>query len=361
MVVRTVLLMPFTISVIYCLNKIDKTQPSSYAYYTIGGSILALTYALTLLASILFNDHTLQPSLPWGMRNLSSELLSVINRLLISIMVSYYPTKISSLQVIIALAGGLCLCFIITGSEAGSFATRIIGISQALTIIILPLWSVFSKLAHSNLYTVIMCIPVIPFLTVLIYSIKKRKVMSHISNIETYLYKDKKQFEESFRELCDILFKQKDNYSKGLLISIINNHQRKCTNEKCICKSIRCHVTAQSASRNILYSQQSSNMSMIDQGNGVLKRNTFMNLENDVSVKDDMAVIPKLKDFSKQFASFILNESSKNLGRIPIIYIMSSYFKMSLLKNKYLTIYDIHKAEDYGPSFLEKFYIFSVK
>jgi hypothetical protein len=360
--IRTVLLMPLTISAIYCLSKIEKAQPSSYVYFTIGGTILAMTYALIFLSSLLFNDHTLQPRLPWGMRNIPLEMLSILTRLLICIMVSRYPTVTSSLQMIIALSGGICLGLAAIGFETGTVAVKIMGVSQILIIIMLPLWTVFSELAHCNLYTIAMCLPVIPFLTILIYSIKRRKVMAYISNIEQYLYKDKKHFEESFRELCDILFKQKETYSKGLLISIINNHKRKCINEKCMCKSIKCYKTTQTLSKHILISHQSSNMSMMSQGNGcVLKRSSSVNVENDMYIKDSVTAIPKMKDFSKQFAMYILIESSKNIGRMPIIYIMSSYFKMSLLKNKYLTIYDIHKAEDYSPNFLEKFYIYSIK
>jgi hypothetical protein len=340
--------------------KIDKALSSSDTYFTIGGIVLTMTYALIFLSSLLFNDHTLQPRLPWGMRNITLEMLSIVTRLLICIMVSRYPTVTGSLQMIITLSGGICLGLSAVGFETGTVAVKIMGISQILIIIMLPIWTVFSGLAHCNLYTITLCLPVIPFLTVLLYSIKKRKTISYISNIEQYLYKDKRHFEESFRELCGILFKQKETFSKGLLISIINNHQRKCMSEKCICKSIKCDKALQSLSKHILNSQ-SSNISILSQGNGcVLKRGGSITIENDMTIKDNVAA-PKMKDFSKQYISFILTESSNNIGKIPIVFIMSSYFKMSLLKNKYLTIYDIHKAEDYSPNFLEKFYIYSIK
>ena len=289
--------------------------------------------------------------LPWRYKIIVSDICAIAQKVLMAILLT--NTKYAlALEGLIGLIGiATCYNYVISASAK-------IGISNIMNLVYLATnawlsasYSVGSILIGST-FSLLSNLLAVPLIVLFLYSIKQLRTKYILKHLKTYFYKDERHFEEIFRAFCSLLL-EFELPQKGLMIAIISNHIKTCRSTDCPCNAINTSQVEETAKKIADHSLCSSRVN----------RSKIFEIKkgHSIAIEEDMTPMINIKKSISSLAISFVGDAINNIGKRPIIYIISSYFRICVQKNKYLAIYDLHKAECENPGFLESYYIFQMK
>ena len=350
---NTILLLPSVTAYVSLLQIASIKSVPSVLLGIIGGAVHIAWMALVIITTLLFNDSSFKPTLPWGSKPMIMQICIILQKYFLSSLL-LYKSKLF-LGIIHLLIIGIAIISLVSYSDYYGTHNTICKICALINITLCIWFSICSTIrifSGCSLFSLIPSIASYPLLIFILYFIKCHYELQIIKKCSVGTSKHLKWFYLYFTHLMDNFADRSISSKCSFLAGMILKHQIECKNPLCPCGKIDL--------KNL--NLKSSNKLSSDRSLFFEKSQSLDSLQHSQENFEDIETKKKCCDEEMlKYFEFILKAVCKinPLSALPLIY--SSYFHLYIKENYFEALFDLEKCSCVEFNFYEQFCIYHTK